>query len=174
MTQIQIRHESLTFLHTRNGQVQVWEGEPGDSRLVGTGVVDGMVMGPEGPAPILDVLDEDLLRSWADEWLDENPAARPLTEDQLAARQGLMEVLQDILGDPEVIKPREEVLANATPIQQFVLSAAQQLNRVTQAKVIGGTHPVRASHEALLEALAGCTIAGFVAGQTFQQRGYKL
>ena len=171
---MQIRHEGLTFVHTSNGQVQVWEGEIAESRLVGTGVVDGMVMGIGGPVPLLDVLNEELLRSWADEWLMANPEARPLTPEQILAREALSEVLVDILTDPEIRRPREEVLSQSKDVQQFVVACAQQITRTTQAKVIGGKHPAHATQEALLEALTGALAAGFIAGQTFQQRGYSL
>lgn len=166
----------LTFLQMKPGEasVTVWAGEPVESPLVATAVLDGMLMGPEGPAALVEVLTEEHFLAWAEDWLDQNPQYRPLTDDQVASRKQLEEIVTDLLSDRELVRAYEDSVGNAEAVQKFVILAANQIRNVAAAHVTRGMHPGRATETAIVEALMGCMIAGFVTGKTFQQRGYTL
>lgn len=174
MTNLQVRTQGLTFLHTQNGQVTVWEGEPLESRLVTTATIDGMVMGADGPVALVTVLDEELLTGWADDWLAGNPQYLPLTPEQMEARDQIKEILTDLMADEDLAAKYDEALRDDETVVKFVLMAAGRITPVAQAHVLGGMSPSRAGQTAMLEAMQACLVAGFVTGKTFNQRGYSL
>lgn len=167
--------DGLTFVsHGTQGQVTVWSGAPGESDLLGTAIIGGFVVTEEGPVPMLDALDEGILIAFAQEYLQDNPHLRPLTDDQKVALESLDEVIRDTVGDADIMGRRAVALNASEAVEGLVKSAIETLV-VTIAEHVGhGDHPKVASTAGLVEALHGTFTAGFAAGQAFQQRGYRL
>lgn len=154
---MKVNVEGLTFV-THDAQLTVWAGEPGESEMLGAGQFS--------PAPS----DEAELYGAAVAWLAVNRVAEKVDENDARLR----EVLGDIASDQGARDGKVEALSGLPAVGELVsrLRATMAASTVAYTRETG--QPTEAVGKALVEALTATFEVGFMAGQSFERRGYRL
>lgn len=182
MKNLKVEIDGLTFVSHGKDQMTVWAGTPGESEFISAAAIgvmavnidddDGTQLASEDVTE--EAFDESMLATIARQWLIENPEHRPVTDAQREALKGLEEVIQDVVGDREVMGMRAVLLDHSDAVNGLTVQAITTMMGTILKHIAHGDEMVAAQKASLVEAFHGVFTAGFVSGQAFERRGYRL
>lgn len=162
MRNLIVEHHGLTFV-SHGAQITVWSGAPVESTLLSAATLRNE------PA------DDDELREVADEWIGQHPEHKASTPEGLETNRQLGEVISDVLGDADLTHEKSALLTGMGAVEKLLermRGAADQDAKEMPTCCV--SHALENADALLNRSLIGAFEIGFMVGQRFERRGYRL